>query len=105
MMFGKKNKKPKFDDVASEIQRFKEHVASIPCPACKQKTLAVESLEEGELKEIDPVRMKTLNPVRFTGWHAQIKCQNCNLVGILNNKGFSFTGIDSKGKAVKDLKK
>jgi hypothetical protein len=78
--------KPSFDKTVAEINRFKEHVQLLACPACTQKTLKVDKLEVSKL------------------WTADISCTNCDFKGAVNTSGFSFIGVSSKGKAVKEAK-
>ncbi|MCJ7767090.1 hypothetical protein MUP79_01685 [Candidatus Bathyarchaeota archaeon] len=72
-----------FTTVNKELLRFKTHISSVDCPACKQKTLKLDKYEQGP-----------------EGWLAVLSCQNCNFQGQMSDKGFSFTEISSKGKAV-----
>jgi len=72
-----------FSTVNAELLRFKNHLSSISCPACTQKTLKLEKYEQGP-----------------EGWLAVLSCGNCNFQGQMSDKGFSFTEVSSKGKAV-----
>lgn len=79
---------PTFDKTVVEINRFKNHVQGLACPACTQKTLKVDKLEVGT-----------------KAWTADISCKNCDFKGTINSSGFSFVGVSSQGKAVKPAKK
>lgn len=78
---------PSLEPTTDELNRFKENVAAIACPACEQETLEVQSYSQGP-----------------TDWEATISCKNCDLNGVANKTGFSFTDLCSKGKAVKTFK-
>lgn len=86
-LFRPRNEKVRFDGAAKAINAFKNHVQGIACPACTQKTLKVDKLEVSKL------------------WTADVCCTNCDFKGTVNSTGFSFTGVSSKGKAVKTEKK
>lgn len=72
-----------FSAVNNELSRFKTHIQQVDCPACKQKTLVLGKYEQGP-----------------EGWLAVLSCGNCNFQGQISDKGFSFTEVSSKGKAV-----
>lgn len=66
-----------------EIERFKKFLKTLPCPACKQKTLEALSFSKDSQT-----------------WEADIECSNCEFKGVVNSYGFAYTSVNSQGKAV-----
>jgi hypothetical protein len=81
-MFGKKGPEDSFVDSVFTAKSMRMVVEGNACPACKQQTLVLGQYVTGP-----------------AGWEASVHCSNCLFKGVVNNLGFQFLNVDSKGKA------
>jgi hypothetical protein len=79
----RRNHEATFTETIAEVNHFKSLISQTPCSACTQKQLQLSKF----------VR----NP---QGWACEVKCLNCNFMGVVNSEGFDFNQVSSKGKAV-----
>jgi hypothetical protein len=64
-------KAPGVADLLGETERFREQLASIPCPSCAETTLKLVNYVQGP-----------------TGWSSTFFCTSCDTRGELNSDGF-----------------
>jgi len=82
-MFNKKRApEDKFIESIQSTQSLRALIERTHCPACKQQTLKLAKYVTST-KE----------------WGADVTCTNCNFGGEVNSTGFTFSRVDSKGKA------
>ena len=79
----RRNHETTFIDSVVELNHFKELVARTSCVACHQTTLEMTAFTRGP-----------------SGWDATVRCSNCNFNGVVNQLGFDFKSVNSKGKLV-----
>ena len=82
-MFNKTiNPQQTFTDSILVTRALRETVDTTRCPACKQATLKLSTYTSTS-----------------KDWGAAVICGNCNFKGEVNSTGFTFSKVDSKGKA------
>jgi len=79
-----KSPEQKFSESIVSTKSLRALVEATDCPACKQKTLQLATYTKSQ-----------------QAWGAAVVCSNCNCTGEVNSTGFSFSKVDSKGKATK----
>lgn len=72
---------PTFTGTLTEIESFKQLVKRSKCLDCGQTTMTLLMFARGP-----------------DGWEAEVACSNCPLRGIVNDKGFTFKGLEKDGK-------
>jgi hypothetical protein len=80
-MFKKPDPLSDFTVSVKAIEALRARVTQTKCPACLQQTLRLH---------------KYTNAVK--GWDAEILCDNCNLLGVVNSTGFEFKGLSRRVK-------